>query len=155
MHTYTQYRRRIYSDGTAEAQACLGFLEPASLGNWQLLQLNRTDLCCQCWKLTSHPPSRMGSWSTHAVKNQNCHTPHLTPSLGTLILSCSPNLCVPYQAAKANPLPQAAQSSHANELRVTGTVTMSSWQCLPLCTPVVNIDWASCLLRTGVRGELH
>lgn len=104
---------------------CLGFLEPASLGNWQLLQLNQTDLCCQCWELTSHPPSSKGCWSTHAVRDQNCDTLHPTASLGTLILSCSPNLSVPYQRAKAKPLSQAAQSSYANELRVIGTVTMS------------------------------
>lgn len=33
--------------GQPGAQACLGFLESASLGNWQLIQLNQTELCFQ------------------------------------------------------------------------------------------------------------
>lgn len=109
--------------GQPGVRVCFSVLVSTSLGNWQLLPLNQTDLWCQ--QLTSQLlPGRAAAASTLEGTNLSPH-PHPTPSLGTLVLSCSPNLSVPYQAAKAKPLPQAGQSSYANELRVIGTVATS------------------------------
>lgn len=63
--------------GQPGAQACLGFLESASLGNWQLPQLNQAELCCQWLGADKSSSFQKGCHSTRAVRDQNCHPiPH-------------------------------------------------------------------------------